>query len=169
MSDQRRRPDPTSRPDPYELAVRRGAQEPGPDGGAAPPLPRLTIGRLRIGPLGLVVGILVLVLLGGFVRLDANRSPAIAASCSSVGLAVSRDRVQPGGLVRYTLVGPDGARLQLRVADQQLPPVVLRGCRVEGSFGVQVAPGEHQLEVLRDGRVVASRPLTVTEPGDPGT
>ena len=183
MDDQRRRPDPTTRPDhsspdAYELAVQRGAQAPGPEeAGQAPPLPRLHVGPFRVGPVGLLVGVLLLVVVGGLVRFGADRTPPLPRSCTQDGLALSAARVQPGGLVEYSVSGPDGEVLLTvvpRSTDpatarpvQVLPTESLTRCRATGRFGVQAPPGEHSVLVRRAGGVVAVRDLTVTEPGDP--
>lgn len=183
MDDQRRRdqptrPDPTTRPDAYELAVQRGAQGPGPqESGQAPPLPRLHAGPFRVGPVGLLVGVLLLVGVGSLVRFSADRTPPLPRSCTQDGLALSATRVQPGGLVQYSVSGPDGEVLLTvvpRSADpasarpvQVLPTESLTRCRATGRFGVQAPPGEHTVLVRRAGGVVAAVDLTVTEPGDP--
>ena len=178
MDEQRRRPDPTTRPDAYELAMQRGAQEPGPEeADGTPPLPRLHVGPFRVGPLGLLVGVLLLVGVGSLVRFGADRTPDLPRSCTQDGLALSAERVQPGGLVQYSVSGPDGEVLLTvvpRGADpetarpvQVLPTESLTRCRATGQFGVQAPPGEHSVLVRRAGSVVAVRDIVVTEPGDP--
>ena len=178
MDDQRRRPDPTSRPDPYELAVARAAS-PEDDGSGqqdadgAPPLPRLQLGPLKVGPTGLLVGVVLLVAVGTLVRFDGDRTPDLPTSCTTPGVALSVGRVQPGGLVDYAVVGP-GRALGLQVAplaggapQQVLPPVRLQGCRATGRFGAQVPPGAYRVQVVVDGQAAAAQDLVVTDEGDP--
>lgn len=178
MDDQRRRPDPTTRPDPYELAMQRGADGPGPEeADGTPPLPRLQVGPFRVGPVGLLIGVLLLVGVGSLVRFGADRTPELPRSCTKDGLALSAERVQPGGLVQYSVSGPDGEVLLSvvpRSADpstaravQVLPTETVSRCRATGRFGIQTPPGEHSVIVRRAGSVVAVRDLVVTEPGDP--
>lgn len=181
MDEQRRRPDPASRPDPYELAVTRAAQEPGPEEeDGTPPLPRLQVGPFRVGPTGLLLGVLLLVGVGTLVRFGGDRTPDLAADCATPALLLSVERVRPGGLVEYAVAGPDG-EVRLEVVPraggatggplgspvQQLPPVRLDGCRATGRFGVQADPGEYTVLVRRAGRPAGTDVLTVTEPGDP--
>lgn len=182
MDDERRRPDPTSRPDPYELAVQRAASaeagEPGPeDGAGTPPLPRLHVGPFRVGPAGLLVGVVLLVGVGTLVRFGGDRSPALPPSCTQPGLALSVQRVHPGGLVEYAVRGADGEvvlSVLPRAADgtlgppeQVLPPVTLVRCRARSRFGIQAPTGEHTVVVTRGGRPVARADVTVTDPRDP--
>lgn len=178
MDAQRRPPDPASRPDPYELAVARAAQEPGPEeADGTPPLPRLQVGPFRVGPTGLLLGVLLLVGVGTLVRFGGDRTPDLAPSCTTPALLLSVERVRPGGLVDYAVAGPDG-EVRLEVAPraeggqvgapvQQLPPVRLEGCRATGRFGVQAGPGDYTVLVRRAGRPAGTDVLTVTEPGDP--
>ena len=175
MDEQRRRPDPGSRPDPYELAVQRAAEEPGSEEvDGTPPLPRLHVGPLRVGPTGLLVGIALLVGAGTLVRFGGgDRTPELAPSCTAPALELSVQRVRPGGLVQYAVAGPDG-QVEVRVLRaaggepvQVLPPVTVQGCAATGRFGVQAEPGEHVVQVLVDGVAVASDDLVVTDPRDP--
>lgn len=182
MDEQRRPPDPASRPDPYELAVARAAEEPGPEessgqGLGTPPLPRLQVGPFRVGPTGLLLGVLLLVGVGTLVRFGGDRTPDLAPSCTTPALLLSVERVRPGGLVEYAVAGPDGeVRLevvptaeggQVGAPVQQLPPVRLEDCRATGRFGVQADPGEYTVLVRRGGRPAGTDVLTVTDPGDP--
>jgi hypothetical protein len=176
VDEQRRLPDPTSRPDPYELAVQRAAQEPEPgEADGAPPLPRLQAGPFRVGPTGLLVGVVLLVGVGSLVRFGGSEAPELEVSCSTDALALSAARVRPGGLVEWTASGPDGevvlavgdAGDPLERAAQTLPASRLQGCRATGRFGVQAPPGPHTVTLYRAGQPVAHRDLVVTEPGDP--
>ncbi len=185
---ERRRREPPSRPDPYELAVARAAEESGGDDREAPPpLPRLQVFGFRVGPWGLLVGFAVLVAVGGFVRFDGgNRTPALEPSCTTYALELGVSRALPGGLVTWSAAGPDRgdyllavdvtrfqdgvpvpAAAQTQVVD---PPFSLSGCRASGRFGIQVPPGEHVVSVFRIGGTsepFASAKITVTEAGDP--
>jgi hypothetical protein len=124
------------------------------------------------------------VLAGSAVRYGAgNRPPALAASCTTPGLALSADSVRRGGLLRYSAVGPadgaivvaiDAARLRPDLSAVPLPgaadtqvvkvPKRLTGCRTEGRLGVQMGAGTHTVSVFpaAGGDPLASRSLTVT-------
>lgn len=196
MVDEARRRDPPPGPDAYELAVLRGASGQDPDDGprgadrppaaalaprtasdddGPPPLPRLQAGPFRVGPTGLLVGVVALVAVGSLVRFGGSDLPEPAPSCTSYGLALSSTRVHPGGLVRYSAVGPSGPVTLLvsgpdgtvAAAEQTLPGTRLDGCGAVGRFGVQVAPGEHTVLLVRNGRPVVVQRITVTEVGDP--
>ena len=144
--------------------MQRGAQEQAAreEADGAPPLPRLHVGPFRVGPLGLLVGVLLLVGVGSLVRFGADRTPDLPRSCTVDGLALSAQRVQPGGLVEYSVSGPDGEVLLSvvpRSADpataravQVLPTETLSRCRATGRFGLQAPPGEHSVIVRRAGQ-----------------
>ena len=177
--------------DPYELAVLRGGgQDAGPDGeddkGRPPPLPKFRVGRFKVGPLGLLVGILTIVGVGSAVRYGAG-PPGLAASCTSPALALAVPSVVQHGPVEYTAVGPDSGPVILAVdtasVGADLTPVPLpgraaqvvgrpkrlTGCRLTGAFGAQVLPGKHTVTLFRLGpggsETLAHAPLEVTERG----
>lgn len=110
--------------------------------------------------------------------------PALTASCTTPGLALSATSVRRGGLLRYSAVGPndtaivvalDAARLLPDLAavplpgrtDTQVVKVAKRftACRTNGQLGVQVSPGQHTVSVFpaAGGTPLTSRPLTVTD------
>lgn len=191
MTERRRRKPPfvpSTGPDPYELAIARAAEESGgDDGGAPPPLPRLQVFGLRVGPWGLLVGFAVLVAVGGFVRFGGgSRTPPLEPSCTTPALALAVSRVQPGGLVTWAATGRNGIEVVLAVDVARYqdgvpvpvggptqviePPIRLDGCTATGRFGIQVPPGEHVVSIFPLGGTslpLASRTITVTEPGDP--
>ena len=184
----RRSPDRRGRDslDPYERAVLRGEDPDAPaDGGETPPLPKLTAGPLRVGSLGLLAGLLVIVALAALAR-SGDGAPGVAADCDTPGLELSTALTRPGGLVEFTAVGPaeedvvvavnargvDPATLavdpqQGRTAQRATERLSLTGCRVTGRFGVQVGPGLHEVVLLRvtdeGSRPLARRPLEVID------
>lgn len=173
--------------DPYELAILRGGQtssaDPLAEEDAPPPLPKLRIGNLRVGPLGFVVGLLIIVFVGTSVRFGGGaRPPQLAASCDTPALAISADTVRRGQPLRYAVVGPaprvvvaidaaslsaDGTATPLagRTEAQVVPSTELAGCKATGILGVQVPAGEHTVSVFPavGGEPLASKPLTVTD------
>ena len=186
--DLREGPPPRKGLDPYELAILRGGQtsaaDPLAEEDAPPPLPKLRIGNFRVGPLGFVVGLLIIVFVGTSVRFGGGtRPPALAASCDRSALAISATEVRRGQPLRYTVVGPatrvvvaiDAASLSPDLTATPLPgasesqvirpPTTLSGCKATGILGVQVPAGEHTVSVFpaEGGRPLVSKPLTVTE------
>ncbi len=164
-------------PDLWELAVSRAAEADPVPGDTPPPLPRLHVGPFRVGPVGLLVGVVLLVGAGTLVRFGGDRTPVLPRSCTEPGLALSVQRVRPGGLVEYALRGADGevalsvhprsASGALGAAQQVLPPVRLTRCRASGRLGLQAPMGEYAVVVTRAGREVARADVTVTDPRDP--
>ena len=179
---------PPRRLDAYERAILLGGQtsatDPRAEDDGPPPLPKLRIGNFRVGPLGFVIGLLVIVFVGTSVRYSTNaRQPRLEPSCETPALALSATSIPRGGALRWTAVGPGdqvviaigAARLSADLTAQPLPgaaePQVVRpgtaldGCKATGVLGVQVPPGEHTVSVFPagGGEALATRPLTVTE------
>ena len=175
--------------DAYELAVLRGpGQETGVDGeddeGRPPPLPKFTVGRFKVGPLGLVMGVLILIVVGSAVKYGGG-PPDLAASCSTAGLRLAVNRIVEHAPVEYTAVGPDAGPVLLAIdaagvrPDLSLVPLPggtpqrlgvprrLAGCRVQAAFGVQVPPGKHTVTLFRltptGSAVLATAALVVTD------
>ncbi|HVE74709.1 MAG TPA: hypothetical protein VNA30_06450 [Mycobacteriales bacterium] len=174
--------------DAYELAVLRGSETASeqPDEDAPPPISRFTAGPFRVGPLGLLMGVLLILAVGSGVRYGgASREPQLERSCTTPALALSVDSARPGAAIRWTAVGPADTRVVLGVDVAELrpdlspvavpgrtpqvvgEPRLLTGCRISGVFGVQVPVGKHEVVLLRvteaGGEPVARRPLELTE------
>ena len=174
--------------DAYELAILRGGQtsatDPLAEDDGPPPLPKLRIGNFRVGPLGFVVGLLIIVFVGTSVRFGGGtRPPELAASCDTSALAISATEVRRGQPLRYAVVGPatrvvvaiDAASLDPDLTATPLPgasepqviaePKRLAGCKATGILGVQVPAGDHTVSVFpaTGGAPLASKPLTVTD------
>jgi hypothetical protein len=173
--------------DPYELAILRGPhslegdpEEPD----ESRPLPKLRFGNLRVGSVGLLVGIFVIFLVGSGVRYGGrNHTPALATSCEKPGLAISVSEVRRGGPLYFAITGPDrtvviaidAASITSDLAatplsgarDTQVDRlrVPMSACKGKGEMGVQVPPGEHTVSVFPagGGGALASKKLTVTE------
>jgi hypothetical protein len=146
------------------------------------PLPKLRFGNLRVGSMGLLVGVLAILLIGSGVRYGGvNRTPKLATSCTTPGLAISTSSVVRGNPLYYAITGPnrdvvvaiDGASLSSDLTATPLdgrPSQVIRPakhlsrCKAKGVLGVQVAPGRHTVSVFpaSGGGPLTSKPLTVT-------
>lgn len=173
--------------DAYELAVLRGTDSLQGDPEAPDeqrPLPKLRFGNLRIGSLGLLVGVFVIFLIGSGVRYGGvNRTPKLATSCTTPGFAISTDEVVRGRPLYFAVTGSkqrvvvaiDAAALSadltatvLAGADEAQvirPPVDVRNCKGKGVLGVQVPAGKHTVSVFpaEGGAPLVSKPLTVTD------
>lgn len=154
--------------DPYELAVLRGPvskSAPGePDSdGELPPLPKLKVGRMRVGAMGFLLGFLALFVLGAVYSASSRTAPELEPDCERPQLALAQAQVEQFQPLSYSYVGPDGRVLLLVDAAgiEGGRPVPLPGrtvqviggehqvtdCRLTGVFGVQVPPGQHTLQV----------------------
>lgn len=153
--------------DPYERAVLGAGRAPATeaeatsagekDKSAPPPLPRrATIGNLRVGSVGLLafLGVLVAV---AVLRGGSPGRALLEPSCTQPRVAVALARIEQFQPLTFTVAGADGRyRVALRAAgargaQQQLVAAALevRGCRATSVFGVQTSPGRHVLEVRR--------------------
>jgi hypothetical protein len=150
----------------------------------ARPLPKLRFGNLRVGSVGLLVGIFVIFLIGSGVRYGGrNHTPELTTSCKAWGMAISASNVVRGSPVYFAVTGPgrtvviaiDAASITSGLSatplagaiDAQVDrvPVKLSACQGKGVLGVQVAAGEHTVGVFpaEGGRPLTTRRLTVTE------
>jgi hypothetical protein len=147
-------------------------------------LPKLRFGNLRVGSMGLLVGVLAILLIGSGVRYGGvNRTPKLAISCTSPALAISTGSVIRGHPLYYAITGPDrdvvvAIDAQALAPDLSATPLTggqqaqvirpathLSGCKGKGVLGVQVPPGHHTVSVFpaSGGGPLASRPLTVSD------
>jgi hypothetical protein len=173
--------------DPYELAILRGPHSLEGDPEApddARPLPKLKFGNLRVGSVGLLVGVFVIFLIGSGVRLGGrNHTLALATSCTSPGLAISATTVRRGSPLYFAVTGPDRtvviaidavsvtsdyvATPLTGSAEAQVDrvPVTMAACKGKGVLGVQVPAGKHTVSVLpaEGGTALISKQLTVTD------
>lgn len=163
----------TSAPDPYELAVERGAQAARADD-EAPPLPSGRSMR-RVMLYVVLAGVAVAALRGGL----GTSGPDVAGSCTRPVLALQPDEVRPQGSVRWTLSGPQDAQVVLALDVTAPPrqdepgwlagPLPLTGCRADGAFAAGLAGGTHQVRVFVVGpgptRLLTERTLTVAARG----
>lgn len=194
MDRRRRSPTADGRPrrnrsglDPYELAVLRGTDSLQGDPEApdeARPLPALKFGNLRVGSLGLLLGVLVIFLVGSGVRYGGqNRTPKLATSCETPALAISATTVRRGSPLYYAVTGPDrdvvvaidAASLSADLTATVLSsageaqvirePTKMSDCKAKGVLGVQVPAGMHTFSVFpaEGGTPLASTALTVTD------
>jgi len=155
--------------DPYEL----GARNSDPELGALQPLPPAPPRMSPLKLLGLfAVGVVVVAVvrdgLGG-------KGPAVARSCSTPAVALSKDAVDPNEVVRWTATGPSGATVVLSLDSPTAPATddahllgrqVLADCTASGQFGVRAPAGRHTVTTYvlgPDGSVrkVATLDLTV--------
>lgn len=173
--------------DAYELAVLRGSDSLQGDPEApdeARPLPKLRFGNLRIGSLGLLVGIFAIFLVGSGVRYGGqNHVPKLSTSCQTPALAISAHAVIRGTPLYYAVTGPnrtvivaiDAAALSSDLTAAAISgagepqvirvPLRMSGCRGTGVLGVQVPAGDHTVSIFpaEGGEPLASEPLTVTD------
>jgi hypothetical protein len=173
--------------DAYELAILRGPTSLQGDPEAANdqgPLPKLRFGNLRVGSIGLLVGVFVIFMVGNGVRLGgANHTPKLKTSCTTPALAISTASVVRGQPLYYAVTGPDrdvvvaidAARLSPDLTATALPgksqaqvvrpPARIRGCKGKGILGVQAPPGAHTVSVFpaAGGDPLASKPLSVSD------
>jgi hypothetical protein len=147
-------------------------------------LPKLRFGNLRVGSMGLLVGIIAIFLIGSGVRYGGvNHTPKLATSCATPALAISTSTVVHGNPLYFAITGPnrdvvvaiDAAALAPDLTatpvDGASQPQVIRprlrmsGCRAKGVLGVQVPAGTHTVGVFpaAGGRPLATRPLTVQD------
>lgn len=152
--------------DPYERALLAGPQEKAAEGDedAPPPLPRkLGIGNLRVGALGLLA-FFALIVLVSVTRAEGDARPLLEPDCDRPQLALTPVEVQQYRPVTWTYAGPDGRYVVTvdaqevgrtttgfggRTAQQVREWGPVTGCAVTGTFGVQVEPGRHVLQVWR--------------------
>ena len=148
------------------------------------PLPRLKFGNLKVGSLGLLVGIFVIFLVGSGVRYGGrNHTPALTTSCEAPGFAISVNELRRGLPLYFAVTGPDRAVViaidaasvtsdyvatpLTGAAETQVDrvPVKMSGCKGKGEMGVQVQPGEHTISVFpaEGGTPLVSKKLTVTD------
>lgn len=171
--------------DAYELAVLRGGDTAFDDGGAEdghpPPLKPLTIGKFKVGSLGLLGGFFVIVLLVSVSNLGGG-APALPANCTAYGLKLPTAAVREHAPVRWSAAGPDGevvlaidaatlgadlsaVPLPGRTAQVIRPALRLTGCAGAAVFGIQLPAGPHTATLFRltpNGPVAAvSAPLLV--------
>lgn len=140
----------------------------------------MRFGNLRVGSLGLLVGVLAIFVVGSGVRYGgARRTPSLVTSCTAPGLALSASTVRRGSPLYYAVTGPDqtvivgidvgtlgpGYRASAGPDAQVVRiPLPLVGCRGSAVLGVQVGPGRHLVSVYpaAGGAPLTSQPLTVT-------
>ena len=177
--------------DAYELAVLRGgnttfdlsgeAEQDRAEDGHPPPLKPLTIGKFKVGSLGLLGGFFVIVLLVSVSNLGGGE-PALPANCTAYGLKLPTTAVREHAPVRWSAAGPDGevvlaidaatlgadlvaVPLPGRVAQVIRPALRLSGCAGSSVFGIQLPAGPHTVTLFRltpAGPVAAvSAPLVV--------
>lgn len=112
-----------------------------------------------------------------------NRTPKLATSCETPGLAISATTVVRGRPLYVAVTGPDrsvvvaidAASLSTGLVAVPLPgaveaqvvrpPVTMRSCRGKAVLGVQVPAGTHTVSTFpaAGGVALASTPLTVTD------
>ncbi|MDT7538546.1 MAG: hypothetical protein QOI82_2131 [Actinomycetota bacterium] len=150
----------------------------------ARPLPKLQFGNLRVGSIGLLIGVFVIFLIGSGVRLGGrNHTPPIATSCTSPGLAISVTTLRRGSPLYFAVTGPDRTVVIAIDAasvtsdyvatplsgstDTQVDrvPVRIASCKGKGVLGVQVLAGKHTIGVFPadGGGPLVTRTLTVTD------
>ena len=173
--------------DPYELAVLRGNQSLQGDPEAPDenrPLPQLKFGNLRVGSLGLLLGVLIITLVASGVRYGGrNNTPTLTTSCEKPGFAISTSELRRGAPLYFAVTGParsvvvaiDATSLAAdltptlspgaREAQVVRPAVRMSGCKGKGEMGVQVPAGEHTIGVFpaEGGPALVTKKLTVTE------
>jgi hypothetical protein len=139
---------------------------------------------LRVGSIGLLVGVFVIFLVGSGVRYgDRNHTPALKTSCDEPGFAISASELRRGLPLYFAVTGPnrtvvvaiDAASITsdyvatplTGATDTQVDrlPVKMSGCKGKGELGVQVQPGDHTISVFpaTGGAPLVSKKLTVTE------
>lgn len=144
----------------------------------------MKFGNLRVGSLGLLLGVLVIFIVGSGVRYGGqNRTPKLTTSCDTPALAISATTLRRGSPLHYAVTGPDrdvviaidAAVLSPDLTATPLPgytqtqvvkvPEQIRDCKGNGVLGVQVPAGTHTVSVFpaSGGDPLASRPLTVTD------
>jgi hypothetical protein len=150
----------------------------------ARPLPKLKFGNLKVGSVGLLVGVFAIFLLGSGVRYGGrNHTPALATSCRTPGFAISTTELRRGQPLYFAVTGPartvvvaiDAASITselvatpVRGADEAQVdrlPVNLSDCKGKGELGVQVPAGDHTIGVFpaEGGTALVSKKLTVTD------
>lgn len=162
--------------DPYELAVLRGGDDQSLDGveddgdGRPPPLPKLRLGNLRVGSLGLL-GFFAVLILGALVTGggQAGERPELPTSCTTPALALSVAEAEQGTPVTFAATGPaEGGDVVLAIGAASLgadlsavpaspggatqvvlPAVPLAECKAEGELGVVVPPGDYPVTLFR--------------------
>ena len=173
--------------DAYELALLRGSDALQGDPEAPDehrPLPKLRFGNLKVGSIGLLVGMFVIFLVGSGVRYGGrNHTPALATSCEQPGFAISATKLRRGEPLYSAVTGPDrtvviaidaasvtsdyDATALAGAAETQVVrvPVRMSDCKGKGEMGVQVPAGEHTISVFpaEGGGPLVSKPLTVTD------
>lgn len=107
-------------------------------------------------------------------------APPLTTSCTQPGIATSTTSTSAGGVVRYAVTGPSVGAYAVAVDAQRLDPAPpgkrypvavggrlvavaakLTSCKGDSRFKVTLAPGEHRVQLFRDGVLAATRPLTV--------
>ena len=177
--------------DAYELAVLRGgnntfdlsgeAEQARAEDGHPPPLKPLTVGKFKVGSLGLLGGFFVLVLLVSISSLGSTED-GLPANCTAYGLRLPTTAVREHAPVRWSAAGPDGevvlavdaaalradlsaVPLPGRTAQVIRPALRLTGCAGSSVFGIQLPAGPHTATLFRltpAGPVaVVSQPLLV--------
>ena len=161
--------------DAYELAVLRGgnntfdlsgeAEQARAEDGHPPPLKPLTVGKFKVGSLGLLGGFFILVLLVSIGGLGGSKD-GLPANCTTYALQLPTAAVGEHTPVRWSAAGPDSevvlaidaaalradlsaVPLAGRTAQVIRPALRLIGCAGSSVFGIQLPAGPHTVTLFR--------------------